>query len=114
MDYDLLFTLIHKHDWKTFSKSGYLETSELEEIGYITCFEGKFVEQFANSTFSSESELLLLVLDPLRIHQPIKKEKTKDLELLHVQGKFSIDAIIDRINIQNIKGEFRIRIKHFD
>ena len=115
MEYDLLFTCINKEKWKSYTESGYFTPQELSEKGYITCFEGKFAEKFANEYHSHSNQLLLLVIDPIRIHEPIKKIETDDIHYYSIQGKFTIDAIIDRITLKKLKsGLFQVRIKHFD
>ncbi len=115
MEYDLLFTLINKEDWKKNTESGFFVPDELEEKGFIECFEGKFTELIANSSFVHSNQLLLLVIDPLRINEPIKKERNDEFEFYSIQGKFSIDAIIDRIILKkNSNGKFNVRVKHFD
>jgi len=115
LEYDLLFTLIDKDHWKNYTETGFYSPPELTELGYIQCFEGKYAETIANLHYNEFDNLLLLIIDPLRIHEPIKKEKSDDVEFLNVQGKFSIDAIIDRIPVKKSKkGDFNIRIKHFD
>lgn len=115
MENDLLFTLIYKDDWKEYTKTGYFEPKELSELGHIRCFEGKFAERMANQFFNESEYLLLIVIDPLRIHEPMKRSKEVDIDFTTIHGKFSIDAIIDRISLKKSKkGEFNIRIKHFD
>jgi uncharacterized protein (DUF952 family) len=115
LEYDLLFTFIEPDDWKSNTESGYFSPEYLTEKGFVECFEGKFAEQIANQVHSDSNQLLLLVIDPLRIHEPIKKEVSGELEYYRIQGKFSIDAIIDRIKLKKSKdGQFNVRIKHFD
>lgn len=115
MEYDLLFTYIEKENWKLFTNSGFFTPDDLTEHGVIHCFEGKFAEQIANKNHQSSSQLLLLVIDPLRINVPIKKDIIEDIEFYKIQGKFSIDAIIDRIVMKKSKnGHFNVRVKHFD
>ncbi len=115
MEIDLLFTLIKKEDWKSFSASGIFEPESLKEQGFIQCFRGDQVQDAANNTYSEEDELLLIVIDPLRLQVPIKHEKEGDQTYPNVYGSFSIDAIIDRIIIRKgKKGDFSIRVKHFD
>ena len=115
MEYDLLFTLITKPEWKTYSTSGSFEPASLIEKGYIQCYTGKQVEQAANSFFEDEHELFLIVIDPLRIQVPIKNEKSGEEIYPNLYGAFSIDAIIDRILIKRgKKGSFSVRVKHFD
>ncbi len=115
LEYDLLFTLINKEDWKSDTSSGYFEPADLSENGSIRCFEGNNAEKIANTIFKNSDQLLLLVIDPLRLNVPIKKESQEGIDILAIQGKFSIDAIIDRIQLKKSKnGSFNIRIKHFD
>ena len=115
MEYDLLFTCINKENWKSFTESGYFIPQELSEKGYITCFGDKYAEKYANEYHRHSNQLLLLVIDPLRIHVPLKKIATDDIQYYSIQGKFTIDAIIDRITLKKSKnGLFQIRIKHFD
>lgn len=115
MEIDLLFTLIRKEDWKAFSESGIFEPDSLEEQGYIQCFLGSQIQEAANSFFSKENDLLLIVIDPLRLQVPIKHEKEGDQTYPNVYGSFSIDAIIDRIVLRKgKKGDFSVKVKHFD
>ncbi|MBO6524363.1 MAG: DUF952 domain-containing protein [Balneolaceae bacterium] len=115
MEYDLLFTLITKPEWKIYSSSGSFEPNSLAEKGYIQCYSGSQVEYAANNFFSEDDELFLIVIDPLRVQVPIKNEKTDDEIYPNLYGAFSIDAIIDRILVKRgKKGSFSIRVKHFD
>ena len=115
MENDLLFALIPKQDWKNYSSSGKFEPLELEESGYIRCYTGKQVEDAANANFEGLDDLFLIVIDPLRIHVPIKHEKDGDSKYPHLYGSFSIDAVIDRINLKRGKnGKYSVLVKHFD
>ena len=115
MEYDLLFTYINKEDWKPFTESGFFTPNTISDEGYIQCFEGKFAENIANTNHTELTQLLLLVIDPLRINVPIKKVTEGELVYYLLQGKFSIDAIIDRISLKKSNnGHFNVRIRHFD
>lgn len=115
MESDLLFTLIDKSQWKTYSASGEFSPPEYEEAGYIRCYDSKEIEEAANLIFPQSDELFLIVIDPLRIHHPIKRTKTAQGEYLDIFGSFSIDAIIDKIPLKRSKnGRFFVHIKHFD
>ncbi len=58
---------------------------------------------------------MLLVLDPLRIQEPIKHVKEEDLPLVAIKGSISIDTIIDRISLKKDKeGRFLVQVNHFD
>lgn len=115
MENDLLFTLTTKSEWKIFSSSGTFEPVSLKELGYIRCFHGTQIEQGANNFDTEENEILLIVIDPLRIQVPIKNEQIDGEIFPNLYGAFSIDAIIDRILLKKSKkGTFAVHVKHFD
>lgn len=115
MEYDLLFTLITKPEWKIYSSSGSFEPLTIQEKGFVQCYDGSQVEYAANTFFKDYDELFLIVIDPLRVQVPIKNEKNGDQIYHNLHGAFSIDAIIDRILVKRGEnGSFSIRVKHFD
>lgn len=115
MENDLLFTLATKDEWKSYSAKGTFKPSTLSELGYIRCFHGKQIEEAVNKLYSEESNLFLIVLDPLRIQVPLKNEKIGNETYPNLYGEFSIDAVIDRIPLKkNKNGLFSILVKHFD
>ncbi|MFA5668365.1 MAG: DUF952 domain-containing protein [Balneolaceae bacterium] len=115
MDYDLLFTIIPKTSWRTASNEGEFAPESLESQGYIRCIPDKELENYANSQFNGEDELLLIVIDPLRIQVPIKHETVKDIQYPLICGSLKLDAIIEKIDLtRDKKNKFRISIKHFD
>ncbi|MEQ9310512.1 MAG: DUF952 domain-containing protein [Balneolaceae bacterium] len=115
MENDLLFTLTTKSEWKNFSSTGNFAPSSLNEKGYIRCYHGSQIEKAANDLETEENELLLIVIDPLRIQVPIKNEKYEGEVFPNLYGSFSVDAVIDRIVLnKSKKGTFAVRVKHFD
>ncbi len=115
MDYDLLFTIITKRSWKTFTSTGEYSPETLTTEGFIRCIPDKVLEEYANKQFESTDELLLIVIDPLRIQVPIKHEKVASVSYPLIYGSLSLDAIIEKIQLpRDKKGEFMISIKHFD
>ncbi len=115
LENDLLFTLTTKSEWKTFSASGTVQPESLKERGYIRCFHGSQIEKAANDLVDSEEEILLIVIDPLRIQVPLKNEKIEGEIYPNLYGAFSIDAVIDRIVLKKSKkGIFSVKVKHFD
>ena len=115
MENDLLFTLISKLEWKQISSLGKFEPEYYKKEGHIRCFHGNQVEKAANDLFKDENELLLIVIDPLRIQVPLKNEKIGQETYPNLYGPFSIDAIIDRIPLKKSKkGTFSVLVKHFD
>lgn len=115
MENDLLFTISTKAEWKNYSSSGSFEPTSLKEIGHVRCYHGSQIEQAANKFETEENELLLIVIDPLKIQVPIKNEKVNGEVFPNLYGAFSIDAVIDRIILKKSKkGAFAVRVKHFD
>ena len=115
METDLLFTFAFKSEWKEYSSSGYVTPKSLDQQGYIKCYHGHQAEVASNNLNSSENEIFLIVIDPLRVHVPIKKNRIGDELYPHLYGSISIDAVIDRILLKkDKKGRFFINIKHFD
>lgn len=115
MESDLLFSLVTKQDWKKYSGAGQLNTPDVIEKGYLISYEGNSIAQAANAGFEDETDLFLLVIDPLRLQHPVKRKKTDLGEEVRIYGAISIDAVIDRVQIRrNKKGTFDISIKHFD
>ena len=116
MNSDLLFHITNKEQWREYSGSGFIKPESLETEGFIHTSEGKQVQDTLNRIFKGEKEVLLLVIDPLRIQEPIKYEKAENGEVSpHIYGQISIDALIDKIPLQaDKKGDFSISVKHFD
>ena len=115
MDYDLLFTIIKKNSWKTSSSSGEYSPESLATEGFIRCIPDNELEAYANSQFEATEELLLIVIDPLRIQVPIKHEKVGSISYPLIYGSLSLDAIIEKIKLPRDKnGKFIISIKHYD
>lgn len=115
MEYDLLFTLIRKEDWKKFTNSGYFKPDGLEENGYVRCYTDDQVESAANQHYSEEDLLFLVIIDPLRLQVPLLKKKIDGVEYPCISGAISLDTIIDRIELKKgKKGTFAVHVKHYD
>src|SRR5690554_4876854 len=115
LDIDLLFAAVKPSNWKAISESGYFEPDSYKEEEIVYCFTGLVAEDFINRNFNEVDEVILVVIDPLRIESPIKKVKIDDLDFIAIQGTFSLDSIIDKIRLQKDKnGKFNVRVKHFD
>ncbi|MEX0843688.1 MAG: DUF952 domain-containing protein [Balneolaceae bacterium] len=115
MEIDLLFAAIKQSDWRKVSNDGSFEPNSVQEIGYVRSFEGTEAESIINHYFSDESEVLLIVLDPLRIQSPVKYIQEDGFKFVAIQGAVSVDAIIDKIKLEkNKNGKFSVHVKHFD
>lgn len=115
LDIDLLFTVVKPSDWRSISEEGIIEPGRDNEGGYIRSFQGKEAEKIVNHFYQDEDSVMLLVLDPLRIQEPIKHIKEGELSLVAIKGSISIDTIIDKITLKKDKdGKFSVQVKHFD
>jgi len=116
MSIDLLFHITSQDQWRNYSTNGYIEPDSLQEEGFIHTSKGDQVEETANRLFSGEENILLLVIDPLRIQEPLKYETAENgLKYPHIYGKISIDAVIDKIPISPDKsGKYNVKVRHFD
>ena len=116
MSIDLLFHITTNEEWKTYSSKGYIEPESLTLEGFIHTSKGDQVEDTANRLFNGREGVLLLVIDPLRIQEPIKYESAENgLKYPHIYGRISIDAVIDKLALTPDKaGKFSVKVKHFD
>jgi uncharacterized protein (DUF952 family) len=132
MDVDLLFIPLNSVQWKECSSKGFIEPSKKEgskSIRSIEAYTPSFVEEILNFKFVDQNELLLILIDPIRIQVPIKSElnnikpnneedsfgNSKRYPVVHLQGKISIDAVIDRIPIKKNKdGLFHVHVETID
>lgn len=115
MEHDLLFTVVDDQNWKEITTSGVFAPHSLEETGYIKCIAEDHLQAFVNSSDFEGKELLLVVIDPLRIKDSIKADKEGDFKIIKISGSLALDAIIDKIKLNPSKdGDYTISIKHYD
>lgn len=116
MDLDLLFIALKQEDWRKISQDSSLKPTSFEhEDGFIRSFSGHKAEEIINYYYERSDNVLLLVLDPLRIQSPIKRIKEDGFEFVAIQGEIAVDTIIDKIKLKpSQKGTFSINVKHFD
>ncbi len=108
---DLLFHLTTKENWNQYKQSGNYEPESLEDQGFIHCSSGNQVENTANRIFSGEDQILLLVIDASMIREDVKYEEDEEVgeKFPHIYGPISVNAIIDKIEIQaEDDGQFKI------
>ena len=132
MDEDLLFIPLTSTHWRECSSRGFIEPAQQEEsksIQNIEAYTPSVIEEILNFKYVDQSDLLLIIVDPIRIQVPIKNElldispndagqsfgNSKSYSVIHLHGRVSIDVVIDRIPIQRDKdGLFHIHIETID
>tara|TARA_R100000908_G_scaffold65406_1_gene55763 strand:- start:27181 stop:27528 length:348 start_codon:yes stop_codon:yes gene_type:complete len=115
LDIDLLFAAVTQDEWRSISNAGTFSNTSMEEEEYVWCFEGNEAEKVVNHYFEGEEELLLILLDPLRIQSPFKRIKKDGFQIIEIQEGISLDVVIDRIKLKPDKeGHYSINVNHFD
>jgi len=115
LDIDLLFAAVQLNEWRSISEEGTFNHTSMSDEEHVWCFEGKEAEKVLNHFFDKNEQLLLIVLDPLRIQSPFKRIKKNNFELVEIQEAISLDAVIDKIKLDPDKeGQYSINVKHFD
>ena len=115
MENDLLFTVIEKQQWKSLTESGKFRPITVDELGYIECIFEKDLETYLNKQEGDHTELMLILIDRLRIKDSIKTIKDDGVTKIRVSGELDLDAIIDKITLKrDSKKRFSFSIKHFD
>jgi uncharacterized protein (DUF952 family) len=115
MEYDLLFTLINDQKWKEIAAQGTFHPASLDELGYIKCIDEKDLQKYINLDIHKDKDLILVVIDPLRVKDSIKTEKQDGFTIIKLFGELTLDAIIDKIDLKpSKKGDYTFSVKHYD
>jgi uncharacterized protein (DUF952 family) len=113
MEDHLLFHLVTKSDWNDAQKSNSYAPESLDDEGFIHLSRGNQVERSANTFFEGTDDLLMLVIDRIRLESPIKYEDTtgEGEKFPHLYGPLNMDAVIDTIRLHSDKeGKFSIEV----
>ena len=115
MEQDLLFTIVDDQNWKEITSEGIFAPKTLDTLGYIKCIDEVHLERFVNTDQFKGKELILVVIDPLRVKDSIKTDKEDDFKIIKLSGTLTMDAIIDKIHIvPSKKGVYKISVRHYD
>ena len=132
MDVDLFFIPLNSDQWKECSSQGFIKPSKLEgskSEQNIQAYTSALIEEVLNFKYLDQNDLLLIIIDPIRVQVPIKNVlrdifpnneehsfiKSKRYSVVHLQGEIPIDAVIDRIPIKRSEdGLFHIHIETVD
>lgn len=97
---ELLFHIALAEDWGTARTAGRYEVSTrgrlLAQVGYVHLSHRHQVERVANAYYRDAGPLLLLVIDPDRLHAEIKEDRAGGAETFpHLYGPLPISAVVD-------------------
>lgn len=108
---DLLFHITTRDEWEQYKSTGTYKPQSLEEQGFISFVSGNQLEEVANRLYPDKDQILLLVIDVSMIREQIKYEEEKgtDEKFPHLYEPLSVNAVIDKIDVQAEKdGTFNI------
>lgn len=108
---DLLFHITTRDEWEKYKNAGTYEPQSLEEQGFISFSPGNKLEEIANKRYPDKDKILLLVIDVSMIREQIKYEEEKGVgeKIPHLYEPLSVNAVIDKIDVQAEKnGKFSI------
>jgi len=90
----MLFHIVSVADWV-----GRAETyapSSFDADRFIHCSKSNQIEAVAKRLFRGRADLLLLTIDPNRVHAPIRYENLEggDEQFPHIYGPLNVDAVV--------------------
>lgn len=99
---DLLFHITTRDEWNQYKNTGTYEPQSLEDQGFISFVTGGQLEEAANRLYPDKDQILLLVIDVSMIRDQIKYEEEKETgeKFPHLYEPLSVNAVIDKIDIQ--------------
>ncbi len=89
-----LFHITTRADWERAEGIGDYHASSLATDGFIHCSWAHQVASTANRFYAGQDDLVLLVLDPVRLTAPVRDEDLYGHGAFpHVYGPFNRDAV---------------------
>lgn len=96
----LIFHLVKRAAWEDALQRGLYAPASLETEGFIHCSTGAQVLETANRWYRGQADLLLLSIDPLRLHPELRDEppanpsdERSGQTFPHVYGPLNLDAV---------------------
>jgi len=110
-----LLHITTRADWESAAAEGLYRLSTrgrtLAEEGFIHCSTGAQAETVANRFYRDLDELLLLVIDPLRVESEIRYESPpgSDEVFAHIYGPLPVNAVTTTVAWdRDVDGLFRL------
>jgi uncharacterized protein (DUF952 family) len=109
MSSNLIFHAVSKRNWNEFNKGGFYNPEGSKYEDGIVCVNANQLKNFINQNFKGRRQVLVLVIDKLRLIPKTVFEKEKQVYL--VKDRINMDAILDKIYVKpNEEGVFDIEI----
>jgi uncharacterized protein (DUF952 family) len=96
-----LYHIAEAITWERANRDGIYRQSTVgrtvDEEGFIHCSYGRQVEAVANAFYRGRRDLVLLVIDPIRVAAEIREEEAGDgsERFPHIFGPLNLDAVVD-------------------
>jgi uncharacterized protein (DUF952 family) len=114
----VILHLTSRDEWLQAEKAGEYRAPSLQTEGFIHCSTEKQVARVANSFYISRHGLVLLVIEPARLHPDLRWEPPahpnppadlppSDDLFPHIYGPINIDAVVRIVDYEpNAEGVF--------
>jgi uncharacterized protein (DUF952 family) len=93
-----IFHIAHRAEWEQAAPTGAYRPASLEREGFIHCSTAAQVPDVANAFYRGQRDLVLLVIDPTRLHAPLREEPPAEdpqsaARFPHIYGPLNTDAV---------------------
>ena len=109
---DTILHITPRTSWSAAQKAGAYTADTLAGEGFIHCSKTDQILRVANTVFTGQNGLVILVIDPIRLTSEIRWEPGVDLaaELFpHVYGPINLDAVVRVLDFKpGVDGNFRL------
>jgi uncharacterized protein (DUF952 family) len=94
-----IFHIAQRAEWEQAAPTGAYRPASLASEGFIHCSTAAQVPGVANAFYRGQGDLLLLVIDPARLHAPLREEPpaedpASEARFPHIYGPLNVDAVV--------------------
>ena len=90
-----IFHITSQEAWQQAMREGVYRTASLAAEGFIHCSEHEQVAETANRIFQGQKGLVLLEIEPEKLHAPLRYEASFEGQRFpHIYGPLNINAVI--------------------
>jgi uncharacterized protein (DUF952 family) len=105
---ELIIHLCTLSAWQAAQQQGSYQADSLSEIGFIHLSRPDQILQVANAFYRGLPNLVLLWVDPSRLHAELRWEQVDEVKFPHLYGALNIDAVSSVSNfVPDPDGVFR-------
>lgn len=90
----MLVHICSRQEWEQAQTEGEYRPGSLEMEGFIHASRPEQVLGVANRFYRSTNDLLLLIIEPRRLHASVRWESADGDEYPHIYGPLNLDAVV--------------------